>query len=473
MKKKSYLLVIAVCWLVFPVRSQSKVNPLLQKAVTTMGTNNLHAIRYSGSGTSGVFGQNHSPHSDWPVLIIKSYTRTIDYTAMSSNEDIVRTYQNPPSKGGGAPFLNEQKQTIGVAGMPPSLDGLDDRHLQVLVTPHGFLKQALSNSTSAIKKLKGGGAEISFKVGKYKIVGVTNKQGLVEKVTTWTANPVLGDTPIETLYSDYKDYQGIKFPSHIIQNMGGRMVLNLALSGVETNVSNIVQPTAPATLPPPAVVTVESKMLAEGVWLLGGGSHNSLLVEFNDYVAVADAPNNEARSLAVIEEAKKLVPNKPIKYIINSHHHFDHSGGLRTYVAEGAAVITSDINPKFYQEAWKAPRTLAPDKLSQNPREATFVEVNDKYVLTDGTRTLELHHNLGSNHNAGMLFGYLPKEKILFVADEYSPGRLVNGALVPVAKGFADNLYLNLDRLNLDVVTIAPAHGAVVPVSEMFKDIGK
>ena len=298
-----------------------------------------------------------------------------------------------------------------------------------------------------------------------------NKQGLVEKVNTWTTNPVLGDMQIETLYSDYKDYQGIKFPNHIIQNMGGHMVLNLTLSGVEMNVSTIL-PAVPAAPQPPAV-TVESKMLSEGVWFLGGGSHNSLLVEFNDYVTVFDAPNNEARSLAVIAEVKRLVPDKPIKYIVNSHHHFDHSGGLRTYVAEGATVITSDINPQFYEEAWKAPRTLAPDKLSQNPREPAFVPVNDKYILTDGVHTLQLYHNLNSNHNAGMLFGYLPREKILFVVDEYSPGRLVNGALVPVAKGFAENLYLNIQRLDLDVVTIAPGHGAVVPFSELVRDIGR
>jgi len=119
------------------------------------------------------------------------------------------------------------------------------------------------------------------------------------------------------------------------------------------------------------------------------------------------------------------------------------------------------------------PRTLAPDKLSQNPRKSVLIGVNDEFVLTDGTQTLELFHSLGSNHNAGMLFGYLPKDKILFVVDEYSPGRLVNGELVPVAKGFADNLDLNLLRLNLDVVTIAPGHGSVVPFSEMLRDIGR
>src|SRR5260221_8136271 len=207
-----------------------------------MGTNGLHTIRYSGSGTSGVFGQNHSPHSEWPVLIVKSYTRAIDYATMSSNEEVVRTYENPPSKGGGAPFLNEQKQTNSVSGMPASLDALDDRHLQLLVSPHGFLKQALINSSSAVKKLKGGGVEITFKVGKYTFVGMTNKQALLEKVNTWTANPVLGDMLIETLYSEYKDYMSIKFPGHIVQNIGGHTVLNLTLSGVEPNASILAIP---------------------------------------------------------------------------------------------------------------------------------------------------------------------------------------------------------------------------------------
>jgi glyoxylase-like metal-dependent hydrolase (beta-lactamase superfamily II) len=471
MKKKSYWFIIAACGLVFPARAQSTINPLVQKAVLAMGTNGLHTIRYSGSGTSGVFGQNHSPHGEWPVLIIKSYTRTIDYATQSSTEDVVRMYENPPSKGGGAPFINEQKQTNTVAGLPSSMNALEDRHLQLLVTPHGFLKQTLTNGTTTVRKVKGGGSEISFSVGKFRIVGMINKQGLVEKVNTWIANPVLGDMLMETVYSDYKDYRGIKFPNQIIQNTGGHMVLNLTLSGVEMNVSNMPSFAPAATLPP--VVTVESKKLSEGIWIMAGGSHNSLLVEFNDYVTVLDAPLNEARSLAVIAEVKKLVPNKPIQYVVNSHHHFDHSGGLRTYVAEGATVITSDINPAFYEEVWKTPRTLAPDNLSQNPRKATFIGVNDKYVLTDGTHTLELYHNLGSYHNAGMLFGYLPKDKILFVVDEYSPGRLVNGAMVPVAKGFASNLDNNLQHLNLDVVTIAPGHGAVVPFSDMLRDIGK
>ena len=91
-------------------------------------------------------------------------------------------------------------------------------------------------------------------------------------------------------------------------------------------------------MPPPVRVTTEK--LADGIWYLTGGSHHSVLVEFADHVALIEAPQNEERSTAVIAEVKKLTPTKPIRYLVNTHHHFDHSGGLRTYVAEGATIVT-------------------------------------------------------------------------------------------------------------------------------------
>ena len=136
-----------------------------------------------------------------------------------------------------------------------------------------------------------------------------------------------------------------------------------------------------------------------------------MLVEFKDYMAIVEGPLDEERSLAVIAEVKKLVPNKPIRYLINSHHHFDYSGGIRTYVAEGATIVTHEMNRPYYEKTFAMPRTLSPDALSKNPKEAKFETVTDKYVLTDGAHRLELYAAQGNGHNAGLLIAYMPKEK--------------------------------------------------------------
>jgi glyoxylase-like metal-dependent hydrolase (beta-lactamase superfamily II) len=228
-------------------------------------------------------------------------------------------------------------------------------------------------------------------------------------------------------------------------------------------------PDAVKTATPPAI-KVDSKKLGDGIWFVAGGSHNSMVVEFPTYITVIEAPLGEARSLAVIAEAKRLVPNKPIKYLINTHSHFDHSGGVRTYVAEGATIITQEMNVPFYQKAWAAPRTLAPDNLSKSPKEATFLPVKEKYVLTEGSRTLELFHENGSMHNAGMLIVYFPKEKILEEADDFTPDlpelAAPSGIRPPV---FIANLLKQVQILKLDMATVAPMHGIVVPFSDVQK----
>jgi len=479
MARRSWMMLVLLFALGTGIASAQDAKTVIQKAQKAIGDAN--SIQYSGSGKMGGIGQNWSPTVPWHQTIVTSYTKTIDYASRSAKEELTRTQMNPPDHGGEAPFTGEQKQVNLVSGQyawnqpgaqpQPALATADERQLQIWLTPHGFLKAAAENNAT----VKSGKVSVlTFMAGKNKVVGDVDAQGMVTRVETWIPNTVLGDMPVETTYADYKDFGGIKFPTHIVQKQGGWPTLDLTVSDAKANVMNAsleVPEAVRSATPPP--VRVASTKVADGVWFLGGGSHNSVLIEFKDYVAVVEGPLDENRSNAVIAEVKNLVPNKPIKYLINTHHHFDHSGGVRTYVAEGATIITNEANKGFYEKSWAAPRTLMPDKLSQNPKKAVFVTYKDKYVLTDENRTLELRKVENDNHNAFIGYGYLPKEKILIEADDFTPPAAGAPPLVPVALGFATNFFDNLQRLKLDVVTITPLHGNVATWDAFPKAIGK
>ena len=134
---------------------------------------------------------------------------------------------------------------------------------------------------------------------------------------------------------------------------------------------------------------VETETLADGVYLLAGGTHNSIAVEFATFIAVFDAPLSEARSLAVIEEIVRQIPNKPIRFVINSHQHFDHTGGLRAYNHIGATVITHWKNFDFLNRDVinYVPRTLRPDMVSLWPP----TELAEGYYFETG-RENYVHH---------------------------------------------------------------------------------
>jgi glyoxylase-like metal-dependent hydrolase (beta-lactamase superfamily II) len=158
---------------------------------------------------------------------------------------------------------------------------------------------------------------------------------------------------------------------------------------------------------------------------------------------------------------------------VNTHNHFDHAGGIRTYVAEGATIITNAMNKPYYEQTFKMPRTLAPDKLSHSPKKATFITVKDKYVLSDGGREIDIIRVENNSHNEGILMVYIPKEKVLVEADDFTPSAPNGPPPAPRAVAFTKNLNANIQRLKLDVVTIAPLHGFVVPFAELEKLAGK
>jgi len=469
---------------------------VLQAAAAAMGVSNMKSIQYSGTGWQGMVGQNHAPADDWPRVDLTSYTRTIDFDTMSSREEYVRVQGNHPQRGGGLgfPFLTEQRVTNFVSGnhawtlnpqgQPvPQPAEAELRRIEILLTPWGFLKGAMApgaSPTLVTRNEYGGRVNvISFiALGRYRLNATINGENLVMRVQTWVPNPVVGDLYIENVYTNYQDIGGVKVPRfHQHQDYddggnepnvsGGDHAFGLEkFSDVRLNVANAAL-TVPAdvrsaTVPP---VRVQSEKLGDGVWLTAGGSHNSVAVEFRDHVAVIEAPLNEERSLAVIGEVNRLIPNKPIQFIVNTHHHWDHLGGLRTYVHEGATVITHEGNRPYYQEVLRArPWVLQPDRYSLHPREEwsegyIFETVREKYVLADDTRIVELHNVRGLAHAAGMLIAYFPKEKMVVQADLYNPQ-----AAAPNASN--RTFHRNLQRLKLDVRTIVGIHGRPAPMSQ-------
>jgi glyoxylase-like metal-dependent hydrolase (beta-lactamase superfamily II) len=303
---------------------------------------------------------------------------------------------------------------------------------------------------------------------KYNVVGYINDKNLLERVKTWIDNDVLGDMPVEVSYDVYKDFGGVKFPTSIIEKQGGFPVLILSVADVKPNASVSIQPpAAPAAANAAQPVSVQTEKVADGVFYLKGGTHHSVAIEFADHIAVIEAPQNEERSVAVIAAVKKSFPNKPIRYLINTHHHFDHSGGLRTYVDEGVTIVTHDSNKTFYQQTLAAPRTLKPDRLAQSQKKPSIETFADKKVLSDGTRTLELHLIKGSPHNDGILMAFLPKEKLLIEADVYTPPNAAAATPAPINPSTV-NTVENVERLKLDFETILPLHGPEPPREPIF-----
>jgi glyoxylase-like metal-dependent hydrolase (beta-lactamase superfamily II) len=212
-------------------------------------------------------------------------------------------------------------------------------------------------------------------------------------------------------------------------------------------------------------------MAADGVWYITGGSHHSVLIEMKDHVILVESPLNDERAAAVLAEVKSLVPNKPIKYVIATHHHFDHAGGLRAIAAEGIPVIAHDVNKAFLEKALAAPATIRPDRLAKSGKKGTVEGMRDKRVLTDGTRTVELHNVAGNNHHAGVVMVYLPKEKLLVEADVYNPPA-PNAPPPQTVNSNWVNLSDNIKRLSLTVDQILPLHGRIMPLAELHKSIG-
>jgi glyoxylase-like metal-dependent hydrolase (beta-lactamase superfamily II) len=473
------LTALALAALLFSTASAQDAGSVIASASKAIGADTLKTVEYSATGYDFALGQAPNAASPWPKFVNKKYTRAIDFEKSASRVERVRAQgENPPRGGGQQPIVGDQpvSQTIIVSSDTPWA-----QQLEILMMPHGFLRAAAARNATAEARTVGGRkyTVVSFTGdNKAKVSGFINAQNLVERVETAIDNPFLGDMPFEATYSDYKDVGGAQFPMHIVQKQGGYPVFDLTLQDVKANAAvNIQAPQGRGGAPaaPPAASPVPSEKLGDGVYLLTGG-YVGVAIDFKDHITIIETGQSEARGLAVIAEAKKLIPGKPVKYVVNTHSHIDHSSGLRAAVAEGATILTHQANKAYLEKTLAVPHTLNPDKAQQNGKKPVVEGVGDKRVLTDGTHTVELYRLQNFGHHDAMLIAYLPKEKVVIEADGYNPQPATATPPNPPSP-YTVSLVDNIRRLKLDTQRIVPIHypadNRVVTMDELTKWIAR
>lgn len=463
--------------------SQAQPSTSLAAIASAMGADTLRTVAYAGDGYTFAFQQAPGPGEPWPLFIADVYRMDVDYRIPAIRTEFTRAQgEKPPRGGAGQPvagnprsiqYLRESvawSQTEQGQAMP-SPGAVVARQRQLWTTPHGLVKVAQQQKAPMT------GRTFPVTIAGQAMTVTAGSDNLIEKVDYRIDSPVLGDVPVQMVFSDYRDVDGVKVPMHLIEKTDGYLTLDIAVKDVAVNpplsfeVPPAMASAAPADMD--GAPRVDATLLAPGVWHVIASGYGSMLVEFKDFLLMFEGPIDDARTLAVNEWARRTVPGKPLRYVVNTHAHFDHAGGLRAYAAEGITIIAHEMNRSYFEQVWQRPRTLKPDLLARQPRTPVWETMTERKTVTDGSRVLELHKLVGNGHNPYILIGYLPAEKLLLYGDMYNPPAGSDPRDVARTNEYADNLYDNIaNRLKLDVQTIVPVHGRAVPLDNLRKAIG-
>ena len=475
--KRACLLLFA-CGLVSGDAFAFKQLTRLDNAYDNFKQMKIQSLEYQASGRYYQFGQASAPGAPWPAFEVDRYVGTLDFARGAVHAKYHRVQVQEPGRA--RPHSEQTQDQYAVNGVTWNLApgpvampaNLAERNAELWGSPLGFIKAAYEHKARS-ETHKDGSVTLRFVLdGKYRFEGELSPNNEVVRVRTFIDSPVLGDTPIEFRYLEYRDFDGVRFPTRIERYVAGLPWYELTVSDLKLNVATpFPVPPEIAANPAPSVANIEVTELAPGLLVFGGGTHNSVIVAQRDGIVVIEAPLSEQRSDAVMAKVRELYPGKRISGVINTHAHFDHAGGLRSYVAAGVPVITLKRNADYYARAWAAPHTLNPDRLSTVKRKPVFRTFDTKLSIADDTHPIEVLAIEGSGHNDAFAMVYLPKDRVLVEGDAWTPAP--PGAQAPaVVNPLWVNLDENIRRLNLDVARVAPLHGTVQDIGVLRAAVG-
>lgn len=302
---------------------------------------------------------------------------------------------------------------------------------------------------------------------------IDEASGQLSKFETLTQNSYSGDSVFEIRFSGQHKVGNYVVPSARVGVLNGDVTNDFRFTDVTFNTElrpetfKVPEGFRAVTFPTPVPVTKH----ADKIFTTSAGGYNVLFVDFNDYIFVMETPGNERTSVQAIEQIKKTIPNKPIKYVAVTHHHDDHAGGIRTYMAEGVTLIVAPGERSFFKKVSEARFKADPDALTRNPRDPIFEPLqNGKRVLTDGTTTVEIYDIGPGPHTQEMLVAYFPQHKLIYQGDLLNrPG---NGDY-PIANDTSVHFLNWIDAQKLAVDATIPVHGPLTTMAEFRKAVAE
>jgi glyoxylase-like metal-dependent hydrolase (beta-lactamase superfamily II) len=450
-----------------------------EAAAALGGVDRVQAVRtivLEGEGTMYNHGQDMAPGDSGQTFRMAGLRRAVDVQAGQARIEYDRipdfTYYQ------GQQPMRQVQGLDGDVGYNVLADGravrvsataAHERRMELFHDPVVLIRAALApGATVSNRRTEGSdrAADVTTSDG-FQFALAVDAAGLPTRISNRAAHPNLGDVVISTSFADYRDVDGLRLPSRVTTRVDDFTTMEARFDAiaVDGEAADLAAPEAarssqvPGQMPP----SVVPEQVAPGLWLMAGQSHHSALVEFSDHLVLIDAPQSEARTIAVIEAARALRPEKPLTKLIATHHHFDHTTGVRAAIAEGMTVVTHEGNRAFFEAMASRPHTIVPDSLSRTPKALSIETFEDELVLEDKAMSMTLYHLSDNPHSDTMLMAYFPRQRVIVQVDAYGP----NAAVHP----YAANVLEHIKERNLRVDRVVPLHGTVVPLSEMVKAV--
>ena len=376
-------------------------------------------------------------------------------------------------------FVNPRDKTI----VPLNLTNFNNIGL-IRRVPHLFLIAAYESAPSTLRSL----GQERFDGRLHNVISFASSNGvlwtlffdsrtnLLSKYEQMVSDNVKGDAVQETIFRDYRTAGKLKVPGVRVTRRAGEVTEEINYVDVQFNTrpadSVFAKPEGLEEFPLPTPAPIKETKLADGVYLFESGS-NSLAIEFTDHVMVVEPYAGGRGPKPTINKVRELFPNKPIRYVVVTHHHDDHSVGLRSYIAEGITVVTTPANQQYFETMAAGTFTINRDDQTKNKKKPVFEFVRDqRRVFSDGKQTVEIIDIGPSPHAREMLVVYLPKEKLVFQGDLVNLPN--NGKYLPTTVNESTiHFFDSIKRLGLNVERIAAVHGPSTTLDDLRKAIEK